>query len=357
MKISNAKAKGFLDRLPGEVRCVLLHGPDQGLVRERADALASAAAGDAGDPFRVAHLVGPALWDDPARLLDEAAALSFTGGRRVVRVREATDAVAQAFATLLEDSRWEALVIAEAGEIGPASPLRRLCEKAEDAAAVGCYADGPEDLPDLIRDVLAERGLAVAADALDFLAEHLGADRAVTRGELEKLALYKGGAGSVELADAIACVGDSASFSLDDVVFAMGDGELAALDRALDRAALEGVPPVAVLRAAQRHLQRLHRAVGASAAGASPRAAMETLKPPVFYALSGRFLAQMRRWPAAAIGEALLLLTEAELDCKTTGLPAQAIAARALMRVAQVARARPLRGASAQPRTAPGGMR
>ncbi|MBT4488179.1 MAG: DNA polymerase III subunit delta, partial [Rhodospirillaceae bacterium] len=35
--------------------------------------------------------------------------------------------------------------------------------------------------------------------------------------------------------------------------------------------------------------------------------------------------------------QALAILTEAELDCKTTGLPAEAICGRALIRIANAA--------------------
>src|SRR5262245_42512192 len=70
-----------------KLRAILVHGPDEGLVRERGEALARAVCPDLRDPFRVADLGAQTLADDPARLADEAAAIAMTGGRRVVRVR------------------------------------------------------------------------------------------------------------------------------------------------------------------------------------------------------------------------------------------------------------------------------
>ena len=43
-------------------------------------------------------------------------------------------------------------------------------------------------------------------------------------------------------------------------------------------------------------------------------------------------------WRPATLGTALQILTEAELDCKSTDLPDTAVLGRALMRVAQAAR-------------------
>src|SRR5207237_769197 len=85
---------GFLRRPDPQIRAVLLFGPDAGLVRERADTLARAICPDLHDPFRVADLTAAVLAADPARLADEAAQISLMGGRRVVRLREASGAVA-----------------------------------------------------------------------------------------------------------------------------------------------------------------------------------------------------------------------------------------------------------------------
>jgi DNA polymerase-3 subunit delta len=46
----------------------------------------------------------------------------------------------------------------------------------------------------------------------------------------------------------------------------------------------------------------------------------------------------MALWPAERLATALDLVIAAELECKTTGLPAEAVAARALMRIAHAAR-------------------
>src|SRR5579875_4145561 len=89
MRIAPARIADFLRRPDPQLRAVLLYGPDRGLVRERAELLAQRVCPDLADPFRIAAVDGAALVADPARLADEAVQLSLTGGRRVVRVREA----------------------------------------------------------------------------------------------------------------------------------------------------------------------------------------------------------------------------------------------------------------------------
>ncbi len=351
MKITGARIRQFLGQANPGLLCVLVYGPDRGLARERADILARHVVDDPADPFRVAHLTAAQIRDDPARLADEAAALSLTGGRRVVRITEAADGLTAVFKDFLKTaaSRSDgpggpggpgndgALVVVEAGELGPRSSLRRLFEGAEGAAALACYADDARGLNAVIAETLARHGLTATREALGFLAENLGGDRLMTRGELEKLALYMGGPGTVELADAMASVGDSARVSLDAVVYAACGGDRRALDAALARAFSDGVQPVSLLRAAARHLQRLHLAAAFAERGKSPAQAMAALRPPVIFLFKDRFQAQMRRWPQARLAAAMELICEAELSCKTTGLPAEALCGRALMRLAQAA--------------------
>ena len=338
MKITGHGIESFLRRPGAEVICILVYGPDQGLVRERTDTLIRTVTGNINDPFRVVELSGGDLTADPRRLADEAAALALTGGRRVVRVRDAGEAVAKVFEAFLGDPEGDALVVVEAGELGPRSSLRGLCERAANAAALACYGDDGDSLRQVIVESLGRHGLRASRDALAFLAANLGSDRLATRGELDKLALYKGEPGTVELDDAVACVGDNAAMTMDAVIHAAGGGEQSELDRTLARAFSEGVQPVGILRATARHLQRLHLASAMLAAGSSPEQAMKALKPPVFFKFAGRFRDQLQRWSTRCIADALDLVTEAELLCKTSGLPPEVICGRALLRISQEAR-------------------
>ncbi len=97
MKISASRINDFLHQPGPEVAAILLFGPDQGLVRDRAETLVLTVVDDPGDPFRVAVFTGADIKADPPCLVDEAAQLSMTGGRRVIWVHEATDGISRIF--------------------------------------------------------------------------------------------------------------------------------------------------------------------------------------------------------------------------------------------------------------------
>ncbi|MGH6934268.1 MAG: DNA polymerase III subunit delta [Dongiaceae bacterium] len=336
MKVTSRGAESFLRGVDGKIAAILFYGPDAGLAHEWADRLTASVAGDASDPFRVSELNPARLREEPSCLADEAAALSFGGGRRVVRLRDAADSMSGAVELLLAGQPNAGLAILEGGDLGPRSSLRRLFESAANAVALPCYLDEAEALHRLIAEELGRSYLAIAGDALEYLAENLGGDRALTRRELEKLVCYMGDEErQIELADVLACVGDSAAQSLDDLVFAIGDGDGPAIERAMDRSFQEGESPVAILRAMARHILRL-----LAVAGADDRdAAMSRLRPPVFFKQVPRFKIQSRRWSVPLLGQALDRLARAELDCKRTGFPAETIGRRALHEVASAIRA------------------
>lgn len=336
MKIGAAEAERFVNRPGPELTAVLVYGPDDGLVRERARRIALSVVDDLADPFRVTDLAAASLRDDPARLSDEACALSLTGGRRLVRLRDTGDAAAAALEDVLSAaSASDVLVVVEAGDLAPRSKLRKLFEGAANAAALACYPDDARTLGEVIRETLAESGLGATPDAMAYLTGHLGSDRMLSRMELEKLATYALGASEVTLEDAEAVVGDGAATTLEDIAFTTGEGDTTALDRALQLAFDEGANAVAVVRAAQRHFQRLHRAAGGIAAGSAPDQAMKTLRPPVFFKRTAAFRGQLGIWSTSRLAGALEDLTEAEVACKSTGVPAEAACRRALLAIAR----------------------
>jgi DNA polymerase III subunit delta len=112
MKISDRQIEGFLRAPDPAIRAVLLFGPDIGKIKEFADRLGHTVLPSLDDPFRLADLTGAQLRDDPARLADEAAALSLTGGRRLIRVRDTGDGNAEIFQNMLETIQGDFLVVA-----------------------------------------------------------------------------------------------------------------------------------------------------------------------------------------------------------------------------------------------------
>jgi DNA polymerase III subunit delta len=340
MKIETRAIPGFLKKPDPAIRAILLYGPDAGLVRERAEALGKTVVPDLSDPFRVADLAPETLKDDPARLADEAASISMMGGRRLIRLRGAGAESVTAIKNFLDDAKGDGLVVIEAGELDTKSALRKLFEAqgTKNGAALACYRDEGASLAKTIADQFLAEGVKPTGEAVEWLAGRLGSDRAITRSEISKLALYAGKGGTISLDEARGLIGDSADLDLDDLARATGLGDMGALDRAFAKLDGEGGSPVMILRALARHFLRLQTAAGHMANGLDSEAAMSKLFPPVFFKEKDAFKTQLARWNLAKIQAGLDRLLEAEIQCKSSGAaPADLIAERCLLALAQMA--------------------
>lgn len=339
MKLAGQQAENALKSIAPAVRLILLFGPDEGLVHERArQAVRVAADGVTDDPFRISLLAGGDVQADPARLGDEAAALCLMGGRRVVWVKAVNDAAGgSVLARHLADPVGEALIVVEAGDLTKRSELRRTAEASPAALAIGCYPDGERDLTETISRHLAEHRIAIDPDAMASLRARLNGARVATRSELDKLITYVGDARRIGVGDIEAVIGDGAEAVLSEAAEAAADGALVALSRLLDRVFSSGESPVGLIRVALRHFQRLHAAASLVATGKPQEVAIAALRPPPFPRDAQRLGAQLKRWNPTRLSKALALLAEAERACKTAHLPDQTIAADVMLALARMA--------------------
>jgi DNA polymerase-3 subunit delta len=338
VKIKPAEIDRFIKQPPAPVRAAVIYGPDLGLVRERGGLLLRALTDTPDDPFSVADLEEQTLKGDPARLADEAGAVAMFGGRRVVRVRDAGEASAKALASYL-DQPGDGFVILEAGELTPRSALRKLAESAKDAAALPCYADTAENLERLAGTMLREAGLDIDHAVLVALVDQLGADRQLSRNEIEKLILYKGGESPVTMEDIAASVGGADARGLDDAIDSAAGGDMQKLDMSFARLVESGVAPERMIRALTMHLQRLHLVLGRVERGGRLDEIVRSLRPPLHFSRQPALRRQCAVWSRRRLDGALAMLADAEAQCRGAGPLSEAIVARSMMSIARAAAA------------------
>lgn len=329
MRVSSPDSDKLSAAPPKAWTALLVFGSNAGLVRERADRAARTVVPDLNDAFRVADLGADVLRKDPARLGDEVGAISMFGGRRVVRVRDATDGLSEMFNGYLADPVGDAFVVVEAGELTKTSSLRKLFEGAKTAGAIECYDDRPEETGRLIKETLSGIGWQIEADALAYLSDALMTDRRLLRSELDKLSSYLGPGkqGSVlNRAEAVLLIGESGAVEADDIADAVASGDLIRFDRLITRAGESGVSWSGIVGTALRLFQRL----AASAEGAAPAWGGRSS----YY--EQRIQAQLVGWDHARLMQALAILGEAEAQTRMTGIPEAPIAQQALLDVARL---------------------
>lgn len=336
MKLSFRDIEPFVKSPNKAARVILVYGPDTGLVRERSAIMGKTVVQDLNDPFNAVTLRADALADDPARLSDEANAISMMGGDRLIRVEDGADKLTVLLKSYLENPSENALVIVQAGGLGPRSSLRKLCESAKNAAAVPCYVEDERNVAGIIRDTVAKAGLRIDGDAVQNLARIIAGDRGRVRTELEKLITYKGDENSsISLKDVKNACGGTGEQGLDDLVYAVAGRKTDAALKAYSVLLQEGVVFVVVLRAMQNHFRKLYETKSHINDGLDIDSAMKKLSPPIFFKKAPLFKGQLNSWSLNSLHKVMGKLTELEAQCKQTGMPVDTLCSQAILAISK----------------------
>lgn len=336
MKLTWKQIDPFLKSPDPKARVILVYGPDNGLMRERCQTIGKTIVNDLDDPFNAISLTADIIHDDPARLNDEAMAMSMMGGARLIKIENGSDKLTTIIKSYLEAPSPENLIVIEADGLGTRSSLRQLCEKSKNAAALPCYVEDERGVSNLIRETLSNAGYFINADAVHLLAANVIGDRSRVRGEIEKLMLYMGDEKNITIEHVHQSVGNIADADLDDLVYALAGGNTKKAIESYNRLIGEGVADIAILRSMQNHFRRLHYTQSVMRTGQSLDQAVKTLSPPLFFKVEPAFKSQVNKWQGKKLDTILLKLTELEAQSKRTGTPVQTLCSQAILSISAV---------------------
>ncbi|GJE41423.1 DNA polymerase III subunit delta [Methylobacterium soli] len=326
--------EGLIRRGPDpRIPVILVYGPDTGLVVERAKSLAEGFVKDPDDPFALVKIDGDVLAADPGRLADEAGTVGLFGGERTIWIRPGSRNYAPAIDLVLKSEIAGTRIVVEAGDLGKSAPLRTLCERSPKALALPCYPDDERALADLVDRTLQGHGLRIDREAREVLVASLGGDRRASLSEIEKLALYARGSGSVGLDAVDAVVSDVAGSVLNTLIDAAFAGRASDVERDYRRFRHEGLDPSVMLGSCLRHALTL-LSTRLDGEGKSPSLMVANWRG-LHFRRKAIVETQLARWSPASLRQAIQILQEAVLACRRSGPDlAQAHALATLLRIA-----------------------
>ena len=311
-----AQSAAFIASPQTRFAAALVYGPEASLVSERASSLARALALAEEPHAEIIRIDDRDLADNPDVLGNELQMQSMFAERRIVHLRAERRMRPELLKDLLREE-LSATLIVEAGNLRPASPIRKLFEANDRTVALPCYSDPARDMAPLIARVLSPLGVSISGDARAYLLNRLGNDVALARSEITKLAIYAGEGAEITVEDIDAVIGDMDAGVLDTLAMMAADGRTGEALKNLDSLIASGQSPHSALAALNRHFQRLHRLCAAIEAGEPAKAAMSKLRPPVHFKQQGALMAQSRKWSRATASRALSLVQQATRSTRT----------------------------------------
>ena len=320
MKIATRDIASLLSQPDPKYHAYLFYGHDYGLIRERARTIALHFTAQLDDPFVVSNLSSQDVSEDKACLPDRLNALPAFGNLRLVMLSgigtEMTEAVKIGFGSLHEQAR----LIIQARDINTKHALVKFCDQHPSCASIGCYQDESRSLIELAKGIFKRNNIQISRDALVMLGSLLGSDRAVSRQEIEKLALFAGLDGKLTEEDINNVLGDSGALVQDLITIAILDGNVPQFKKLYFRSQQDGQSPVNLLRQMLSLFKNMLSARLTIEAGQTSAAALSKFKPPLHFKIKPVVTAQLSKWTSDQLNEIINRLITTEIQIKTTAV-------------------------------------
>ncbi len=293
----------FVARLAAAQPIVLLYGPDAGLVREargkdhqgigRRRERSVRAGAARGRRARVGAVAAGRGGAHRAAVRRQARRVGEGGSRQLAAAVEA----------VVNAPPSDCRIVIEAGDLRRTAPLRTMCEKAQAAAAIGCYIDGEADLGRLVDDEMRQAKLTDRAGC----ARRIGvADRRrprrASRGEIRCSRSMRTARSASDWTTCWPWWPTRPRLALDAVIDSAFAGKIADLETQFAKALAAGTAPGTMMSGALRFIAQLHKARLAIDGGDSTDEAMRAFIPPVHFTRRSAVEGALRSWTSPRLG-------------------------------------------------------
>ena len=320
---------------------VCIYGEDAGLAKDYAQKVAKYLCDDLNDPFRVDRFRVEDVVENPQSLLEATQTVSLMGDSKLVYLQGVSKdlpasekaTVTQAILDVLEHINEGVHFVFAASGFDPKIALIKHIEKNGNAIGVRCYQDSNQSIKQLLQNKLRDEGKQMQPDAMAFLLNNLGNDRAVTMAEIEKLMIYTTGQDTITLQDCLDCLSAAPSVNAFKLCDAIGMRQKEMVELYLHHLREEGQDANMILAMVIRHVRRLIQAREMNNQGMAMDRAMMSLKPPVFFG-KAEFERQVRDYPVKRLQTALQRLLALQHQSRAGGVAPDLVVERGIMALA-----------------------
>lgn len=330
MKIKNYEIDNFCSNFNMNTPAILIYGEDYGLKNERASLIIKKYLNDSKN---IIDLDAKSIISVPELLFTELNSISLLADKKVIRVRDANDKLS----AIIENSVFlhseDCLLILISESLSPRSSLRLTFEKHKEAVILPCYSDDSKNIINIIDSMLNKENIKIDINAKKLLASYLGADRLVTKSEIEKAILYSGNTKELSLNDISSFLSDQASINIDKLYDLTLLGNIKQAYKVLIKLQNEGIPPIQIIRVFTRQLQSLYSLKEKVLLKNNISFVIDNFKPPIYFKRKENIKLQIQKWSISMIKKALQLLERAEINCKRTKNNPEIITKHALLNI------------------------
>jgi DNA polymerase-3 subunit delta len=298
----------------------VVSGDEHLLCQEAADAIRLAARNQGFSEREVFHAESGFDW---GQLYAAGASLSLFAEKRVIELRIANgkpgDKGAAALLEYLSRPAQDTLLLVSLPKLDGSTQKSKWAKAlidSHDSQFVQIWPVDANQLPQWIRQRLAQAGLAASAEAVDLIAARVEGNLLAAAQEIEKLKLLAVD-GQIDAATVQAAVADSARFDVFGLVEAALGGDAAHALRMLEGLRGEGVEALFIVAMLAREIRQLASLAAQFSQGIPPDKVFSSARPPVWDKRRPLMSKALQRHSAARWSQ--LLLEAQQVDAQVKG--------------------------------------
>ncbi len=314
MKVAAWKAEKSPEDLISNYKALLLYGPNEGAIGQLYTKIKHKFASISGSEYGLHKYSYSEASDE--ELYNLLCTSSLFGGRTVVCLTEASSGLDNSLKQLLE-SEFSGFLIILAGELTPASSLRKHFENSSQLAAIPFYMQENKNISEIIENKVTKEGKFIENEAKNYLSRIFSGDNMTVAQELEKLLLYSGNQRDITLDMVRTVFLDSKEIGTDDLTTKIWQGRFASACKILDRLRARDLPFVAICRGLSRHYINLYIVKQKQQEGKAKDEAIKSLNPPIFFKFLPIFKQALEKLDLPKITSIINELAELEVALKT----------------------------------------
>lgn len=340
MKAKVSDALKSYQRAANSIRLIMMGGPSISAARELTNAFVAVMPKDA----EKVDIAAEDLSGDPARLSDEARAISLFGSARYVMLSLASGdgvRVTKSIETLLTDPARGDPVIVYAPSVVDKQVLAKIIADSPHGLYVPCYDPKAEDIGVAIVAAAKAQHLQIGREETARLAALCDNDLALVRGELEKYAIYcdadADNPGRVDMAilDRLAAGQPNEDFRPLIHLALNGDGR--GLAKAMESFRLTGINGVALARVLLMHLMKLVKVRAAAGGRSNVDELVNHPRFQLFYEDRKNASKQLALWPAPMLSRLIDRALALETALKSSNQPGDVLVEQELTTIVRMA--------------------
>jgi len=331
MKIKAYELKSLVEKK--KYSAYLVYGQNKGLVREKSQTIIDTYK---DDQTEIIKFENDELISEPEKLSNEFNTFSLIAEKKIIHVLNTKDNLTETITNTINNQDSTNLIIFETGELTPRSKLRKFFEKEKNLGILACYFDTERDVQDLIETTFKKEDISISRDISLLIAKRLGNERHIIKSELEKIILYLKDKKEFKAEDILKCLSQNEDFGFDDLNYNLCDGNVVKLDKIINQLYLEGINPIALLRSAGKHFQKILFVNQKIDSGMNLNESLSQLKPPIFFLYINKFKNQVTKWRTILCYKAIERIMETEELCKLNSKISKIICWRTLSNIASI---------------------